>query len=98
MSFLRPQPGDPDYVRPADPYKRQRLVDDGRVHHGVYGGEIVGDTKWSFVRSFEFRSSMLSSLVDLGGDETCYLGVDSEFEWLLDMKFILFHFMYGFDQ
>ena len=32
----RPYPGDPDYVRPADPYKRQRLVDDTRSHG--YGG------------------------------------------------------------
>ncbi|CAM9333923.1 unnamed protein product [Laminaria digitata] len=31
-----PNPGDPDYVRPADPYKRQRLVDDTRSHG--YGG------------------------------------------------------------
>lgn len=30
-------PNDPDYVRPADPYKRQRLVDDPRSHEG-YGG------------------------------------------------------------
>ena len=33
----RPQPGDPDYVRPADPYKRQRLVDDAGSN--PYGGE-----------------------------------------------------------
>lgn len=33
----RPLPGDPDYIRPADPYKRQRLVDDaGSI---PYGGE-----------------------------------------------------------
>ncbi|CAM9179295.1 unnamed protein product [Ascophyllum nodosum] len=32
----RPNPGDPDYVRPADPIKRQRLVDD--VRQQGYGG------------------------------------------------------------
>eukprot|EP00903_Cladosiphon_okamuranus_P012492 g11697.t1 len=31
-----PRPGDPDYVRPADPYKRQRLVDDAGSN--PYGG------------------------------------------------------------
>ncbi|CAN0088094.1 unnamed protein product, partial [Hapterophycus canaliculatus] len=43
-----PQPGDPDYVRPADPYKRQRLVDDSRGSHGhhPYGGMATASRAW----------------------------------------------------
>ncbi|CAN0409967.1 unnamed protein product [Ectocarpus fasciculatus] len=43
----RPQPGDPDYVRPADPYKRQRLVEDPRSHGGHPYGGMATAARWS---------------------------------------------------
>eukprot|EP00752_Nemacystus_decipiens_P004966 g4518.t1 len=39
-----PRPGDPDYVRPADPYKRQRLVDDAGSN--PYGGMATASRSW----------------------------------------------------
>ncbi|CAB1116759.1 unnamed protein product [Ectocarpus sp. CCAP 1310/34] len=42
-----PQPGDSDYVRPADPYKRQRLVEDPRSHGGHPYGGMATAARWS---------------------------------------------------